>query len=97
MRERFNMNGGGNGGGGSGRTGGGRGIPFPIIAGVLFVGWLMTGIYTVDEGEQAVITRFGSYNRSTGPGIHMNLPVPFEARQVINVTGQRTTEIGFEM
>ncbi|MBC7770252.1 MAG: FtsH protease activity modulator HflK [Phycisphaerales bacterium] len=92
MRERFNM-GGGNGGGG--RPGGGRGISWPIIAGVLFVGWLMTGIYTVDEGEQAVITRLGDYNRSTGPGIHMHLPAPMEARRVINVTGQRTETIGF--
>lgn len=95
MRERFNMGGAGNGGGGS-RAGGGRGISWPMIAGVVFVGWLMTGVYTVDEGEQAVITRLGQYNRSTGPGIHINLPAPFEARQVINVTGQRTETIGFE-
>lgn len=95
MRERFNMGGGGN-GGGTGRAGGGRGLSWPIIAGVLFVGWLLTGIYTVDEGEQAVITRFGDHNRTTGPGIHINLPAPFEARQVINVTGQRTETIGFE-
>lgn len=92
-RERFGM-GGGSGGGGSGR-GGGRGISAPIILGVLFFGWLLTGVYTVDEGEQAVITRFGVYNRLTPPGIHMHLPAPIETRQVINVTGQRTAEIGF--
>lgn len=74
---------------------GGRGFPWHILAGVLIVGWLLTGVYTVDEGEQAVITRLGDFNRTTGPGIHMHLPPPIEARQVINVTGQRTDEIGF--
>jgi membrane protease subunit HflK len=90
-RERFRF--GGNGGGKSG--GGSRPISWPIIAAILFGGWLLTGVYTVDEGEQAVITTLGKYSRSTGPGIHIHVPPPFEARQVINVTGQRTDEIGF--
>jgi membrane protease subunit HflK len=92
-RFRDRMGGGGSGSGGSG--GGRRGVSAPLIAGILFVGWLLTGVYPVDEGEQAVITQLGRYNRTTGPGIHMHLPTPFEARQVINVTGQRTDEIGF--
>jgi membrane protease subunit HflK len=91
-RERFF---GGDGGGGGTRGGERRPFPWPIVVGVLAVGWFLTGVYTVDEGEQAVITRFGDYNRSTGPGIHLHAPAPIEARQVINVTGQRTAEIGF--
>jgi modulator of FtsH protease HflK len=86
---------GGGGGGGRGPGGGRRGVQWPVIVGVLVVGWLATGVYTVDEGEQAVITRLGDYNRTTGPGIHFHAPAPIEARQVINVTGQRTAEIGF--
>ena len=27
-------------------------VSWPLIAGVLVVGWLLTGVYTVDEGEQ---------------------------------------------
>jgi len=93
FRDRFGMGGGGGRGPSEGRR-----SPFsaPVIAGILFFGWLMTGVYTVDEGQQAVITRFGDYNRSTGPGIHIHAPAPIEARQVVNVTGQRTTEIGFQ-
>ncbi len=93
-RER--MFGGGSGGGGGGSGAGRRGLSWPLIAGLLFVGWLATGVYTVDEGEQAVITRLGDYNRATGPGIHFHLPAPIEGRQVVNVTGQRTAEIGFQ-
>lgn len=91
-RERFG--GSGNGGGG---TRGERRNPFsaPVIIGVLFFGWLLTGIYTVDEGQQAVITRLGDYNRITGPGIHVHMPAPIESRQVVNVTEQRSVGIGF--
>ncbi|GAN00371.1 hflK protein [alpha proteobacterium U9-1i] len=91
FRDRMGAGGSGGFGGGAGR----RGVSAPLVAGILFVGWLLTGVYPVDEGEQAVITQLGRYNRTTGPGIHMHLPPPFEARQVINVTGQRTDEIGF--
>ncbi len=91
-RERFRFGG----GPGGGRGGGGRSpISLPLVAAIFVVGWIMTGIYFVDEGEQAVITRFGDYNRTTGPGAHWRAPTPFEAHRVVNVTGQRTTEIGF--
>lgn len=88
FRDRFRL--GGNGDGGGGR----RGFSWRWIAGLLIGGWLLSGLYTVNEFEQAVITRLGEYSRTTGPGIHWHLPPPFEARQVINVTGQRTDEIG---
>jgi len=90
-RERFRF-----GGGGGGRGLGGRSpISLPLVAAILFVGWLLTGIYFVDEGEQAVITTFGDYSRTTGPGAHWHAPTPIEAHRVVNVTGQRTAEIGF--
>ena len=90
-RERFRF-----GGDGGGRGPGGRGpISLPLVAALLFAGWLLTGIYFVDEGEQAVITRLGDYDRTTGPGAHWHAPAPIEAARVLNVTGQRTDEIGF--
>lgn len=91
-RERFRF-GGGNGSGGRGS--GGRGpVSLPLVAAILFVGWALSGIYVVDETQQAVITRLGKYNRTTLPGIHWNIPAPFEARQIVDVTTQRTEEIG---
>jgi len=92
FRERMNM-GGGSGGGAGAR--GGRPFPWPLLAAVLFGGWLLSGLYTVDEGERVVVTRLGDYNRTTGPGIHWRAPAPFEQGQKVNVTGQRTDEIGF--
>jgi membrane protease subunit HflK len=89
-RERFRFGGGGGGAGGGER----RGLSWPLIAAILFIGWLSTGIYFVNEGERAVITRFGRYDRTTTPGAHWHMPPPFEARQKFNVTGVRSDEIG---
>lgn len=94
FRDRFRFGGGGGGGGGGGRR---SPISAPIIAGILFVGWILTGLYLVDEGERAVITRLGDFSRVTGPGMHMHLPTPFEAHQIYNVTGQRVERIGFTL
>ncbi|MGQ0531432.1 MAG: FtsH protease activity modulator HflK [Caulobacteraceae bacterium] len=85
----------GGGGGGRGAGGGRRAFQWPLIVGVLVVGWFLSGVYTVDEGERGVIVRLGDFNRVTGPGIHWHLPAPFEGLQKENVTGQRTAEIGF--
>lgn len=94
-RERFRM---GGGGGDSGDAGGGRRpLSWPLLAGIFLFGWLATGVYTVDEGERGVVTRFGDYDRTTGPGLHWKLPQPFEGLQIHNVTGQRTANIGFRM
>jgi membrane protease subunit HflK len=89
-RERFF----GGGGGGGGASGGRRPLQWPAILGILFVGWLLTGVYFVTEGEQAVITRLGRFDRIAGPGAHWHLPAPIEARQKFNVTGQRSDDIG---
>ena len=61
-------------GGGSGRMlgglGGGGAIGIGVIAIGALVAWFLSGIYIVDAAEQGVITRFGEYNRTVGPGPH---------------------------
>lgn len=73
----------GGGGGGGGFQLGGRIIG--IIAGVVFLGWLLTGIYIIDPAERGVIQRFGAYTQTTGPGPHWHLPWPIETVTVVNV------------
>lgn len=90
-RERF-RGGGGGGDGGAGAPG--RGISWRVVAGVLLGGWLLSGVYTVNETQQAVITRLGKYDRTMAAGIHWHLPTPLEARQVVDVTSTRTEEVG---
>lgn len=76
------------GGGGGVSTGGGpnlSGKVIGVIAAILFVGWMFTGIYIVDPAERGVVTRFGAYVKMTEPGPHWHIPWPVEAVRVVNV------------
>lgn len=76
-------------GGGSGSSGGGssamRGFGFGTVALVLLGIWALTGIYIVDAAERGVVTRFGAYERTTGPGPSWHIPWPIETRQIVNI------------
>jgi len=64
---------------------------FLAVAGLV---WLITGVYTVQAYQEAVITRFGGYSRSVGPGLHYHLPVPIEKAELVSVTNQNKTVVG---
>ncbi|SDX10877.1 FtsH protease activity modulator HflK [Thiocapsa roseopersicina] len=81
--------------GGNKPSGGGGGFNLPggdfssraigIIVGILLVIWLATGIYIVEPAERGVVTRFGAYVDTTGPGPHWHVPWPFESVVKVNV------------
>jgi membrane protease subunit HflK len=48
----------------------------------------------VQANEEGVITRFGGYVYSVGPGLHFHLPVPIEKAELVPVTNQNKTVIG---
>ncbi len=56
-----------------------------LAGGILFL-WLLTGIYTVQQNEQAAILRFGQWVRTADPGLNYHLPFPIETALVRNVT-----------
>ncbi len=56
--------------------------------------WMITGVYTVQAYQEAVITRFGGYARSVGPGLHYHLPIPIEKAELVSVTNQNKTVVG---
>ena len=102
--------GGGGRGGGSG-GGGGQGPQFempPIKIPKLTPGTIMIGllvllavwivpsvVYTVDQDEVGVVTRFGDYVRTTPPGLQFKLPSPVEHVQTPKVRKVRATRVGF--
>jgi membrane protease subunit HflK len=49
-----------------------------VLAAFILIGWVSTGIYRVQPEEQGVILRLGKWVSTTGPGLHMHLPFPFE-------------------
>jgi len=63
---------------------------------VLLVGlWLASGFMIVQEGQVAVVTRFGQYTKSLTPGLQWRIPYPVEDHQMVNVAQLRTFEVGF--
>jgi membrane protease subunit HflK len=90
------------GGGGFGGGGGGNfqpdmksaGVGAGLIAVVVVVIWMGTGIFIVQEGQQAVITRFGRYSATVGAGFNWRLPYPIERHEVVYVTQIRSVDVG---
>ncbi|AGA91126.1 HflK protein [Thioflavicoccus mobilis 8321] len=74
---------------GSGGGGFGGGAPsvraIGIIAGILLLIWVATGIYIVGPAERGVELRFGAYTTTSGPGPHWHIPYPVESVVKVNV------------
>jgi len=70
------------------------GIGAGLIAGVVLLGWLASGFFIVQEGEEAVITSFGKYSKTVGAGIQYRLPYPFQANEVVAVSQLQQVEVG---
>ena len=67
---------------------------FFVFLGALGVLFLLTGIYQVEEGEEAMILRFGKFSRITTSGLHYKLPYPIESLTIENTMASRQIEIG---
>lgn len=72
----------------------GAGIGVGLIAGVVAVGWLASGFFIVQEGQQGVITSFGKYSKTVEAGFQWRLPYPFQAHEVVSVTQLQQVEVG---
>lgn len=72
------------------------GVGAGLIAIVVVVIWMATGIFIVQEGQQAVITRFGRYSATVGAGFNWRLPYPIERHEIVNVTQIRSVDIGHD-
>ncbi|GAB4164601.1 MAG: FtsH protease activity modulator HflK [Rickettsiaceae bacterium] len=67
-----------------------------LLAIIVLVGlWLSSGIYKVEEGEQAIVVRFGKFNRVAVAGLNYHLPSPIEEITVEKVDQSRRVEIGY--
>lgn len=65
-----------------------------LALGVALLVWLGTGVFIVQEGQQAVITRFGKYQSTQGAGFNWRLPYPFERHELVFVTQIRSVDVG---
>jgi membrane protease subunit HflK len=66
-----------------------------IIGGILLLILLGTSIFIVDQTEQAVITRFGRYITTKGPGLQVKLPFGIDKNYTVNTETIQSQEFGF--
>jgi membrane protease subunit HflK len=67
-----------------------------VLAAIVAVGlWAGSGFYRINEGEKALVIRFGKFNRLAHPGLNYHLPFPVETTIVEKVSRSRRIEIGY--
>ncbi len=66
-----------------------------LIALVVFVIWMATGFYRVDQREAGVELVFGQMVNATGPGLNWNWPAPIGQTFTPSVKERRQLNIGF--
>jgi len=90
----------GGGGGGDGSSGGGfkfsggGGVGIGVVLAVALGVWFVAGVFIVDPAEEAVVLRFGKYNRTEASGPHW-APYFIDEVRPVNVQAIRSEEIGF--
>lgn len=72
----------------------GRPRAIAVSAAVVVGLWALSGCYVVQPKDQAVITTFGAYSRTAGPGLRYHLPSPIENAEIVPFTSTQSMDIG---
>ena len=87
-RARF----GGGGGGLPGRPD--RSLILWAVLGFVLVWLVFTSMHSISPGQRGVVTRFGRYSSTLGPGVSFTLPAPVDRVKKIDVENIRTIDLG---
>lgn len=98
LNRLFNSKKGGSDGGGTGSLlpdMRGAGIGAGVIALIVVLLWLISGFFSVLEGQTAVVLTFGEVSHMAGPGFNWRWPAPIQSHEIVNLSALRTVEIGY--
>ena len=70
------------------------GMGLGLVAVVAVLIWLGTGFFIVNEGQQAVVTRFGKYQSTVNAGFNWRLPYPIERHEIVVTSQIRSVDVG---
>ena len=88
-RERF---GGGGGGGLPGRPD--RSLILWAVLGFVLIWLIFTSTHSISPGQSGVVTQFGRYSRTLGPGVNFTLPSPIERVTKVDVQKIQSFDLG---
>jgi len=99
LQKKFGSLFGGRGGSSRGSEMGTPGGKFGIVLvlAILFVFWIATGFYKVEEAERGVVLRFGEHVYTSQRGLHWHLPIPIEQVEKVDITKVYTIPINSTM
>jgi membrane protease subunit HflK len=66
-----------------------------VLALIVVAILLGTSVYIVDQTEEAVVTRFGRYHTTRGPGLQFKIPFGVDRQYTVNVKTVQTEQFGF--
>ncbi|HET9811455.1 MAG TPA: FtsH protease activity modulator HflK [Sphingomicrobium sp.] len=64
------------------------------IAAVVLLWLVITSMHSIEPGQRGVVTRFGRYVYTLGPGVGLTLPSPVERVTKLDVENIRNTDLG---
>jgi len=65
-----------------------------LLAVLIAIAWVLSGIYKVQPDEQGVVLRFGKWVETTDSGLHYHLPYPFDTVLFPKVTQINQLQLG---
>lgn len=90
-RSRARFGGGGN-GGLPGRPD--RSLIFWAVIGFILIWLVFTSTHSIAPGQRGVVTQFGRYSRTLGPGVSFTLPSPIERVKKLDVEKIQSFDLG---
>ncbi len=66
-----------------------------LIIAIIVLASAMSSFFVVDQTEQAVVTRFGKYNRTVGPGLQTKIPLGIEKSYKVPTQVVQTMTFGY--
>lgn len=72
-----------------------KSVAIKIAAAVVVLSLVATSFFIVDQTEDSVVTRFGKYLKTVGPGLHFKLPWGIERHYNVPTKIVQTEQFGF--
>src|SRR5206468_5198952 len=91
-RTRARFGGGGGGGGLPGRPD--RSLIMWGVLALVVLWFVSTSIHSIEPGQSGVVTQFGRYSRTLGPGVSWTLPSPMERVKKVDVQKIQSFDLG---
>ena len=70
-------------------------VAIRVVPALVILAALLTSVFIVDQTEDSVITRFGKYQGTVGPGLHFKLPFGIDRHYNVPTKIVQTEQFGF--